>query len=314
MMPLLPKVRRALPAARFPFSSARVGVAMAFSATAAAALRASRLSPVRAELLAAVAGLVPPAVALRSRELAQYHGAEHKTIGAYETGGEAVDATKEHERCGSHLIGPLLLGTVAANAVAARVPARHRSAARAGGSLAALGVAVELFGWMDRHRNSPLSRALARPGHVLQAVASTAEPDERQLEVAGRALDELLRLERDAAAEPSASDPVGRLAGPPRRGDPPFAMSGFRFVHAADLHLDTPFEGLARTSPEVAAALRDASLDAFDALVELTLREDAAFLVIAGRRVRRRRARGAGPAALPGAGCGGSPRPACRCS
>src|SRR5262245_51374847 len=59
-------------------------------------------------------------------------------------------------------------------------------------------------------------------------------------------------------------------------------MSGFRFVHAADLHLDTPFEGLARTSPEVGAALRDASLQAFDALVELTLREDAAFLVIAG--------------------------------
>src|SRR3954454_23894101 len=59
-------------------------------------------------------------------------------------------------------------------------------------------------------------------------------------------------------------------------------MSGFRFVHAADLHLDTPFEGLARTSPEVAAALRDASLAAFDALVELTLREQAAFLVLAG--------------------------------
>jgi uncharacterized protein YqhQ len=34
---------------------------------------------------------------------------------------------------------------------------------------------------------------------VLQAVASTAEPDERQLEVAGKALDELLRLERSAA-------------------------------------------------------------------------------------------------------------------
>jgi DNA repair protein SbcD/Mre11 len=59
-------------------------------------------------------------------------------------------------------------------------------------------------------------------------------------------------------------------------------MSGFRFIHAADLHLDTPFEGLARTSPEVGEALRDASLSAFDALVELTLREQAAFLVIAG--------------------------------
>jgi hypothetical protein len=198
MVALLPKVRSALPAARFPFSSARVGVAMALSATAATALRASRLSPVRAELLAALAGLVPPAVALRSRTLAQYHGAEHKTIGAYETGGQAVDATKEHERCGSHLIGPLLLGTVAANALASRVPLRHRPAARAGGSLAALGMAVEVFGWMDRHRTSPLARALARPGHVLQAVASTAEPDERQLQVAERALNELLRLERSA--------------------------------------------------------------------------------------------------------------------
>jgi uncharacterized protein YqhQ len=196
MITLLPKVRTALPAARFPFSSARVGVAMALSATAAAALRASRLSPVRAELLAAVAGLVPPAVALRSRDLAQYHGAEHKTIGAYESGGEPVDATKEHERCGSHLIGPILVGTVAVNALSARLPQKHRSVARAGGSLAALGMAVEVFGWMDRHRGSPLSRALARPGHVLQSVASTAEPDERQLEVAERALDELLRRER----------------------------------------------------------------------------------------------------------------------
>jgi uncharacterized protein YqhQ len=198
MVLLLPKVRNALPAARFPFSSARVGVAMAVSATAAAALRASKLSPVRAELLAAVAGLVPPAVALRSRELAQYHGAEHKTIGAYETGSAPVDATKEHERCGSHLIGPMLVGTVIANALAARVPPRHRGAARAGGSIAALGMAVEVFGWMDRHRDSPLSRALARPGHVLQAVASTAEPDDHQLEVAERALDELLRLERSS--------------------------------------------------------------------------------------------------------------------
>src|SRR4051794_940456 len=59
-------------------------------------------------------------------------------------------------------------------------------------------------------------------------------------------------------------------------------MTAFRFVHAADLHLDTPFEGLGRTSPEVAAALRDASLAAFDALVDLALREQAAFLVIAG--------------------------------
>jgi DNA repair exonuclease SbcCD nuclease subunit len=59
-------------------------------------------------------------------------------------------------------------------------------------------------------------------------------------------------------------------------------MHAFRFVHAADLHLDTPFEGIGRTSPAVAEALRDASLDAWDGLVELTLRREAAFLLIAG--------------------------------
>jgi exonuclease SbcD len=59
-------------------------------------------------------------------------------------------------------------------------------------------------------------------------------------------------------------------------------MTSFRFVHAADLHLDTPFAGVAQPAPHVAAALRDASLAAWDALVELTLAERAAFLLLAG--------------------------------
>jgi len=56
----------------------------------------------------------------------------------------------------------------------------------------------------------------------------------------------------------------------------------FRFVHAADLHLDTPFTGVARMSPEIADVLREASLDALDDLIRLTIREDAAFLLLAG--------------------------------
>jgi DNA repair protein SbcD/Mre11 len=58
--------------------------------------------------------------------------------------------------------------------------------------------------------------------------------------------------------------------------------ASFRFVHAADLHLDTPFEGVARPAPEIAEALRDASLEAWDRLVDLTLERDAAFLLLAG--------------------------------
>jgi DNA repair exonuclease SbcCD nuclease subunit len=56
----------------------------------------------------------------------------------------------------------------------------------------------------------------------------------------------------------------------------------FCFVHAADLHLDTPFYGIGETAPAVGEALRDASLQAFDNLVSLCLERQAAFLLIAG--------------------------------
>ena len=59
-------------------------------------------------------------------------------------------------------------------------------------------------------------------------------------------------------------------------------MTRFRFVHAADLHLDTPFDGLARLGASVPEVLRDASLRAWDNLVAETIRQDAAFLVLAG--------------------------------
>lgn len=56
----------------------------------------------------------------------------------------------------------------------------------------------------------------------------------------------------------------------------------FCFIHAADLHLDTPYEGVGEASPQVADALREASLAAFDDLVRLTLERKAAFLLLAG--------------------------------
>jgi len=56
----------------------------------------------------------------------------------------------------------------------------------------------------------------------------------------------------------------------------------FRFVHAADLHLDTPFSGIARVDERVFDALTEASLSAWDNLVRLTLEEGASFLLLAG--------------------------------
>ncbi len=59
-------------------------------------------------------------------------------------------------------------------------------------------------------------------------------------------------------------------------------MQPLTFVHAADLHLDTPFLGLEGYGTDLAQNLRDASLDAFDRLMELCLREKAAFLLLSG--------------------------------
>jgi exonuclease SbcD len=56
----------------------------------------------------------------------------------------------------------------------------------------------------------------------------------------------------------------------------------FRFVHAADLHLDTPFASIGRVAPQIAGRLRDASLEAFDALVGMAIDQEATFVVFAG--------------------------------
>jgi predicted phosphodiesterase len=59
-------------------------------------------------------------------------------------------------------------------------------------------------------------------------------------------------------------------------------MPRIRLVHAADLHLDTPFEGIAGPAPRVAEALREASLQAWDDLVRFTIDQGAAALLLAG--------------------------------
>jgi DNA repair exonuclease SbcCD nuclease subunit len=59
-------------------------------------------------------------------------------------------------------------------------------------------------------------------------------------------------------------------------------MSRVVLLHAADLHLDAPFEGIGRTPPRVAEALRDASVEAWDALVDLALARNVAAVLLAG--------------------------------
>jgi uncharacterized protein YqhQ len=157
-----------------------------------------RIRPAARELLAGLLSFAPAALALRSSELAAYHGAEHISIGTYEHG---PGATKEHERCGGHLVGPLVLTSAAGNMLAGLAPERARHQARAVAQLGALAASTEIFGWMTRHPSHPVAQALSRPGHELQHRLSTAEPTQEQLEVAETALAACLALELDHGAD-----------------------------------------------------------------------------------------------------------------
>jgi uncharacterized protein YqhQ len=193
---LLPQVKRALPKAQLPMQSRRVASAMIGAAVAVRGIRESgRLRPAAQELVAGFLTLAPAALALRGGELAAYHGAEHISIGRYEHG---ASAQKEHERCGGHLIGPLIATSAAGNVLAGLAPERMRNQARAAAQVGAVAAATEIFGWMTRHPRNPLARALSRPGHELQHRFSTAEPTPEQLEVAEAALAACLELEHGA--------------------------------------------------------------------------------------------------------------------
>lgn len=56
----------------------------------------------------------------------------------------------------------------------------------------------------------------------------------------------------------------------------------FKFLHAADLHLDSPLQGLAAKSAGLAERIEDASRRALDQLVDTAIAEECRFVVLAG--------------------------------
>jgi uncharacterized protein YqhQ len=197
---VIPLVKRALPQAKLPFESPSV-LGVAAGASLAGALLRRRLAGPTGEAAAAALSLAPAVLALRGGELAAYHGVEHKAIAAYESSedADAADAAKEHDRCGSHLVAPLLASNLAGAVLVRRVLEKPGPVAGAGVAVASTAAAVEVFAWCERNAGSPLARALRRPGFELQRLIGTREPDERQLEVGRAALAEILRVEPSPA-------------------------------------------------------------------------------------------------------------------
>lgn len=59
-------------------------------------------------------------------------------------------------------------------------------------------------------------------------------------------------------------------------------MESFRFIHTADIHLDSPLKGLSSQEGRVASRIRTATREALDNLIGHAIEEEVSFLVIAG--------------------------------
>jgi hypothetical protein len=192
---VIPLVKKGLPEAKLAFENPSV-LGVAAGASIAGTLLRRRAPGISGELASSLIAMAPALFALRGGELAQYHGVEHKAIAAYEADDEdARDALKEHERCGSHLMAPMLVANLLGTIVLKRALERPNAVAGGVMALASTAAAVEVFAWTERNADSPVTRVLKRPGYELQRVIGTREPDERQLEVGRAALAEILRVE-----------------------------------------------------------------------------------------------------------------------
>ena len=195
-MAVLPLVRRRLPASRLPFEDWRVVAAVGTTLVASAALRRRVASSALREGVVQAIGAVPAVVALMDRDLAAYHGVEHKAIAAYEQGVEDVASVpKEHDRCGSNLIVPMMLLSAGGTVLLERLVEQPSATVRAGVGLGGASIAVEMFAWSDRHHGDPLAEAFHAPGREIQRHLATKEPTPEQLEVGLAAMAEILRVE-----------------------------------------------------------------------------------------------------------------------
>jgi uncharacterized protein YqhQ len=140
------------------------------------------------------------------RRVFEYHGAEHKTISAFEAEDRLVPAraklySRLHPRCGTSF---LLIVMVLAVFVFAPIglPAWYwLLASRILGIPLIAGLSYEVIKWAGKNRSKRWVRALMWPGLMLQNL-TTREPDESQLEVAIAALDAVLVVESpEKAAE-----------------------------------------------------------------------------------------------------------------
>lgn len=132
-----------------------------------------------------------------------YHGAEHKTINAYEAGVELTvenvsKQSLEHPRCGTAFLLTLVLLSILIFTIIGPLPPLWRIASRVIAVPILAGIAYEYIRWTARNLNSPLVRLMIRPNLALQSL-TTREPDPGIVEVAITAFKAMVEKENELA-------------------------------------------------------------------------------------------------------------------
>ena len=131
-----------------------------------------------------------------------YHGAEHKTINAYEDGtplevAEVQKYSTVHTRCGTSFLFVVVVIAVAVFALVGLSSIWLMVLSRVVLLPVIAAVSYEITQYGARHHGNTLLRLMLMPGHWLQRM-TTREPDDRQLEVAIVSLQKLIEAEEAA--------------------------------------------------------------------------------------------------------------------
>lgn len=122
------------------------------------------------------------------RRVFAYHGAEHKTINAYEAGADLKPGTVSrfplaHTRCGTAFLLTLVVLSLLVFTLLGPLPLVWRLVSRVLMLPVLAGLAYEYLRWTANHIRLRFVRAIVAPNLALQSL-TTREPDEKMLEVA----------------------------------------------------------------------------------------------------------------------------------
>jgi uncharacterized protein YqhQ len=133
--------------------------------------------------------------------LFRYHGAEHKTINAFEAGAELTPESVakfplEHPRCGTSFLLTLVVLSIIFFSFLHPLPVVFQIIARIVLIPVLAGVALEYTRWVANHLDRPFVQWLIKPNLALQHL-TTREPDATMLEVSIRSFNEMRALEQE---------------------------------------------------------------------------------------------------------------------